>query len=127
MFVKGYIPWNKGTHVGGGYRGINSGCFKKGIVPWNKGKKMWVGKKISRKIKEENNPSWKGDDVGYTALHQWVYKNLGQPNYCEHCKSTVELAYHWANKSHEYKRDVSDWMRLCVKCHFKYDREFNKD
>jgi len=26
---------------------------------------------------------------------------------------------HWHNISGEYKRDVSDWIRLCAKCHKK--------
>jgi len=31
----------------------------------------------------------------------------------------------WANKDHKYKRDISDWMRLCAKCHTHYDIKFN--
>ena len=70
---------------------------------------------------DEKNPGWKGDNVKYTALHQWIYKKLGQPSYCEHCKSTIEIMYHWANISGRYKRDVKDWMRLCVRCHKRHD------
>jgi len=29
---------------------------------------------------------------------------------------------HWANKSGEYLRDKDDWIRLCCKCHKKYDK-----
>lgn len=75
--------------------------------------------------KEEKNNSWKGDKVGYSALHAWVYKKLGKPDTCENCLKTnlFGMSIHWANISHEYKRDVNDWIRLCVKCHHDYDRK----
>jgi hypothetical protein len=28
---------------------------------------------------------------------------------------------HWSNKSGKYLRDISDWRRLCVKCHKFFD------
>lgn len=76
-----------------------------------------------RKIvkKDEDSPNWKGDGVGKTALHQWVIRNLGNPKKCEHCGRTDCKKYEWANKSQKYKRDLSDWLRLCTKCHAKYD------
>ena len=88
-----------------------------GFVVWNKGlKATWNG--------EENHPSWKGENVGYAGLHTWVKKHLGQPNTCEHCKKTglKGCSIHWSNKSGNYKREISDWQRLCAKCHKKYDR-----
>jgi hypothetical protein len=30
---------------------------------------------------------------------------------------------HWANLSHEYRRDLEDYREMCQKCHFRYDRE----
>lgn len=59
----------------------------------------------------------------YISLHDWVRRHLGAPCICEHCgKSGLkERKIHWANKSGEYKRDLKDWIRLCVDCHFKYD------
>ncbi len=74
----------------------------------------------------EDVHNWKGDDVGYSALHDWVARQLGKPRECEHCKSKTKKVYHWANKSGDYKRDINDWIRLCVSCHSKYDRE-NRD
>ena len=68
------------------------------------------------------NWNWKGDSVGYGALHTWIKKRLGKPQKCEHCQSTNKKMYHWANKSGTYKRNLSDWLRLCVSCHRKYDR-----
>lgn len=69
----------------------------------------------------ENHGMWKGDQVGFGSLHQWVSRKLGRPKYCEHCKRSDLKKYEWANKSREYKRDIYDWIRLCKKCHNKYD------
>ncbi len=77
-----------------------------------------------RKIikKDDQSPNWKGDNVGITALHNWVERNLGKPSKCEHCKTTTANKFEWANKSQKYKRDLKDWIRLCTKCHHWYDR-----
>ena len=89
----------------------HSGSFKKGHdVP-----KEW--REAVRKAQ------WKGDEVGYFALHTWIRKQLGQPDTCEFCgKSGLSnKQIHWANKSREYKRELNDWLRLCAKCHKDYD------
>ena len=65
--------------------------------------------------------SWKGDKAGLSALHQWVVRRKGKPSRCEHCKNTKAKVFDWANKSHKYKRDLNDFIRLCRKCHRKYD------
>lgn len=70
----------------------------------------------------EKNFKWKGDQVGYDALHDWVKRNLGLPKKCEQCETTEpNTKYEWANISGEYKRDLADWKRLCRKCHYHYD------
>jgi len=76
-----------------------------------------------RKIvkRDSESPNWKGDNVGNGALHDWVERHLGKPNKCEHCKTETSKKYDWANKSQKYKRDLNDWIRLCRKCHAKYD------
>ncbi len=71
--------------------------------------------------KEEKSPNWKGDKVGKEALHNWVERHLGKPRKCEHCNTLEAKCYDWANKSQEYKRDLTDWIRLCRKCHTAYD------
>ena len=82
--------------------------FKKGQTPWNKGL--------------DYRPStYKGDNVGMRALHTWVERKLGKPSKCEHCGDQDAKRYEWSNKSWEYKRDLSDWQRLCTKCHMNYD------
>ena len=90
-----------------------------------------TGKHLSEKVKQnlskihlgEKNKMWKGDKVGYIALHEWVSRNLGKPRICKMCnfKSENTRQFHWANKSRQYKRDLEDWIRLCVKCHKVYD------
>lgn len=77
----------------------------------------------------EKNSSWKGDKVGYRCLHLWIERKLGKPNFCEECRNgkLKPRQYQWANKSHEYKRELSDWVRLCVKCHKQYDINYKKN
>ncbi len=60
------------------------------------------------------------ENVGYFGLHMWVRKQLGKPSACLFCQTKENLQ--WANKSGDYKRDLTDWLPLCVKCHSKYDR-----
>lgn len=64
---------------------------------------------------------WLGDSVGYSGLHKWVGKKLGKPQVCWECGITGER-HHWANLSGEYKRNTTDWARLCPLCHKKYDK-----
>lgn len=108
--------------------------FHKGNTPWNEGLKKETDERVARysqnrigiKIPSqsgEKNHNWAGDNIKYTGLHKWVYRMLGRPDTCEHCgKSGLKgREIHWANKSGGYKRELSDWLRLCVHCHLKYD------
>ena|SRR3990167_5050758 len=54
---------------------------------------------------------------GYRGLHNWVERELGKPSLCAICGDDYRRMYHWANISGEYKRELSDWRRLCVPCH----------
>ncbi len=114
--------------------------YQKGKPTWNKGLKGFragitrykMTEEIKRKISEsrvgvtsdENHPAWRGNKVLYRALHSWVERKLGKPNSCEHCKTNglKGRQIHWANKSGEYKRLITDWIRLCASCHGVYDR-----
>lgn len=97
----------------------HSGSFKKGHKPY----KVFLGKKRPD-MSNSKNPSWKGNNAGYIALHEWVIRKLGQPNTCEHCEKTGLFGHQivWANKDHTYKRNLTDWLRLCAKCHKQYDK-----
>jgi len=69
----------------------------------------------------EDSHMWKGDAIGYSGVHKWIRDQLGAPKLCENCDATSGVAFDWANLSYEYKRDVSDWARLCRRCHFLID------
>ena len=57
----------------------------------------------------------------------WVARWLGKPDICEHCgrNGLKGRQIDWANKSHDYLRDLNDWIRLCKPCHRKYDGSFS--
>lgn len=76
--------------------------------------------------RDEKHVAWKGDEAGYQALHTWVEVRLGKPKLCDFCKITDARLYDWSNISGEYKRDLSDWQRLCRKCHMNYDGNSKK-
>ena len=117
----------------------NKGWFKKGVWSHEKGwthsretierlRQMRKGIRVSIKSefkKGQNtsikNVNWKGDNVGYDALHRWVYRNYGKPKRCEFCGSTKQVE--WASKNYKYTRNFDDWITLCFKCHRKYDRK----
>ncbi len=128
----GYTPWNKGkkSNKPAWNKGNGEYAKKLGFGKWMLGRKLSeeTKRKISEASQEEKGNAWKGDDVGYGGLHMWVYKHLGKPDTCEHCgvEGLKGRAIHWANKSQQYKRDVKDWIRLCVKCHTAYDKQFKK-
>lgn len=67
--------------------------------------------------------NYKGGRVGYDALHDWINRWLGKAKVCKFCGEDKKRV-HWANKSHEYKRELTDFIPLCVSCHRKYDRPY---
>ena len=126
---KGKPAWNKGIELP--FEVWNKG--KTGLqIAWNKGngeyaKRLGFGKWMKGRKGATGN-HWKGDEVGYGALHDWVYRELGRPNKCIHCGLVSNNPYkmQWANLSGQYKRDLDDWIRLCAKCHKKYDKDMQK-
>lgn len=117
-FVKGQTPWNKGL-IG----------FQAGEKHYRYGKTLSeeVKHQISQtrigKASENSHWNWKGDLVGYRAIHNWVEKQLGKPMICTLCNDTSKSRYHWANISLSYLRDKNDWIRLCPSCHYQLDRK----
>jgi hypothetical protein len=71
----------------------------------------------------DKNPMWKGENVSYGGLHDYIKRHLSKPKLCQHCKS--KSPYDCANISGEYKRDLSDWEWLCRSCHMKLDGRIN--
>jgi len=124
--VKFEVPKSRNYRIFCSY--LCSSIAKKGTVSWNKGlkgfgagiKKPWFKELVTG----EKNYNWKGDSVKYRALHNWVERNLGKPNICTDCFIFGEgHQMHWANISKEYKREISDWKRLCPSCHGKFDKK----
>lgn len=76
-------------------------------------------KKIAEPQMNELNHQWKGDNVKYQALHQWIRKNKPRPDKCERCGDPATLEC--ANISGLYKRDVNDFVYVCIPCHWKID------
>jgi len=73
---------------------------------------------------EARNPLWRGDDVGYNALHDWIKSRLPKPTLCQRCG--LRPAFDCANKNDEYKRDLNDWWWICRRCHMEIDGRLNQ-
>lgn len=121
-----------------GTYGIKTGKIKKVKAGWNAGIKTpkevrdkqskarlknptryWLGKKRPDMRNKNSKRSWKE----YVNRHNWIRRKLGKPIKCEICGGK---ATEWSNKNHLYKKILSDWQRLCHKCHKKYDRDILK-
>ena len=92
-----------------------------------------LGKKHSeetrRKISLGNrrgNTNIKGIWIpAYNTIHSWVARCKGKANYCEMCGASDIKRYNWANIDHKYRRVLDDYISLCQKCHYKYDKDNN--
>jgi hypothetical protein len=126
---------------------INIGRKFSEIRPYGGEKNPFFGKTHTKKVKEmlsvvhsgkhhsvktefkkgdnlnEKHPNWRGDEACYDSKHSWIRRKLGQPDTCSKCKRSKLYGrkIHWANISKEYKRDFSDWVRLCASCHKLFD------
>ena len=99
---------------------------KKRDMPWFDGKRNGnVNYFKNNKFIGESHKNWKGEEVGYDALHRWIIRYKGQPETCEKCGKTglKKQQIHWANIDHKYKRVLDDFIRLCSMCHREYDKE----
>lgn len=76
----------------------------------------------------ENNYLWKGKQANYRSQHNWIQRRLGKANFCEQCglnkiPNGKKRFFQWANISHKYLRDTSDYKSLCLICHKLYDKK----
>lgn len=70
---------------------------------------------------------FKGTIKEYKQLHYRIGLLLGKPNICTNCdKIASGRQIDWANISGEYKEDPDDWIRLCKKCHWNYDKQYER-
>ena len=76
---------------------------------FQKGHKLGLGNKSN---------SWKGDNVGYAALHDWVKKLFPKTKFCNACK--IVPPFDLANKG-TYSRNIENWEWLCRRCHMLKD------
>jgi hypothetical protein len=81
-------------------------------------------KKISATNSGVKNGMWKGNDVKYNALHDWVKYHLKKPDRCSNCGCSGLLDV--TNISGKYLREISDWRWLCRKCHMLSDGRMQK-
>jgi hypothetical protein len=85
------------------------------------------------KLGGKNHHDWKGSKVSYSGLHKWVKKWLGLPKECVYCgvkdarRKDGRRTIQFANVSHKYKRNLTDWIPLCTPCHSKYDKECRRN
>lgn len=124
------IAWNKGlTKASDARVRTNTARWRASMIKskgWGRKKgKRYPGKSSECK-RGDKNPIWRGNKVGYSALHMWVRKNYGTPQHCEKCGTTENRRYHWANRSGRYLRRRDDWIRLCVPCHVAFDSRRRK-
>lgn len=56
----------------------------------------------------------------YHSIHYWVKKRLPKTEACSWC-GNQSLRIELANLSGDYKKEVSDFVWICVSCHKKYD------
>lgn len=75
----------------------------------------------SNVVKRSKRTYQKGDKVSYFAFHARVRTARGKPQHCEQCKTSDPTKfYDWANLTGKYE-DVSDYIRLCRRCHVRKD------
>lgn len=93
-------------------------------------------KEIGLRVKGKQNYNWKGDKVGYVALHQWLVRTYGKATKCEYpgCKyprlnsrgkmMKRPTKFQWANLG-LYNRERRNWMMMCASCHRSFDFKNN--
>jgi hypothetical protein len=76
---------------------------------------------VKGRIAGKKSYLWKGKNVKYRALHSRIEVRLGTPMVCKICGTKTAKKYEWANIDHKYSKKLSDWIRLCTKCHGSFD------
>lgn len=73
----------------------------------------------------EKHWAWKGDKVGYYALHDWMVKQVPKPAFCQLCNKIqpdelINISPVVNEKT--YNRDPKNWLWSCRICHATSDR-----
>jgi hypothetical protein len=114
-FTKEHLEKLRISHLGKS----NPNKGKKGLWKHTEEWKLEQGKRM----KDEKHFAWKGNKVSYRCLHLWIQRKLGKAQKCVVCGKlkTTPKSVGWANIDHKYKRNLTDWISLCVSCHAIYD------
>lgn len=74
---------------------------------------------------------WKGNEAGYSSKHKWIQKYWKKTGICENCRKFMEpfgnkkYGTEWHSLEHKYDRnDKSNWVELCKKCHYIFDKKW---
>jgi len=108
---------------------------KRTMNGFKKGHKIFLGHhhtdenkaKIAVAHRGGKSYNWKGDDVKYMGLHNWLRRNLGNPKQCEQCGLTGRVVkgrwnIDWAKvEGKPYERKRENFLGLCRRCHKIYD------
>lgn len=97
-------------------------CYRKKLAHSNK-VGPWHGR-VPPPRKGTASNLWRGDKVGYTGIHSWLYREYGKPDHCEGnpCKKISSNFQYALKKGFSYERKRENFMMLCVSCHRIYDR-----
>ncbi len=129
-FIKGHVGYNKGKKLKGEWRNCLR-CEK--LVWFNQARILNGGGKYcsqlcsnkSTGLRGDKSPHWKGNDVGYYGIHNWLYTNFGKADKCEQCGRTKRVQ--WAKlKDKPYERKRENFFKLCSICHIIYDNTIVK-
>lgn len=105
-------------YVSSATRFCSEKCYRKNRIDFPVLNSKKARENISKRMLSEKNPLWKGEKVGYHALHKWVIRRIQKPAVCDCCK--VEPPRDLANKG-IYNRELENWEWLCRRCHMKKD------
>ena len=127
-FKSGQQAWNagmKGVHFSPGTE-FRKGHHASPGTEFKPGQAAWNRDTVGVMPSGPDHHAWLGEDAAYVTLHKWVVRHRGNANHCEHCGNDIDhpdvSRFEWANVSHEYRRELTDWFSLCVKCHRAYDK-----
>jgi hypothetical protein len=137
-YHKGYIPWNKGIKTG---PNPDHSMRMRGRTLTKKHRlkisKALTGRQVNEsfrnkmqkialeRVKNGTHNFYKGDAIGYGAIHDWLRNKFGKSNHCENkkCESINPKMYVWAKlKNKKYERKRENFIQLCQSCHVKYDK-----
>lgn len=86
---------------------------------WNLGRKL--SKEHVQKIQlsklGDKNPNWKGDDVEYDALHDYIKRRFPKSKLCQECGKIPPYDIAFLLHPAKYTRNINDYKWLCRSCH----------